>query len=328
MKNKLINKRIATGVLALALSAGSVAPINVFADDITSDNFATGTTVKSEFTATDEELLGYKTTVTIPANLNLTYNSSGSCWGILDTKVKTKGAIPADTDLVVTISKATYYPEGNKNNGITADSYSLSVIPNNNMMDTKVDAGDSWMFSWTPDEVYNGTKNMDTKAKQLGISVPKSNVRYASKYTANFTFGIGVNKGVTLDTANVTTDNSYTKSIKVMSMDGDLFPVANRKVYIKLTENTTSSENGGYNLTAGSDIKDTNDSLTTNVFAAGLGSNYHSGVVTLDENGGYTGYYKVVGSKDGGESTEMVNKIVITTDTSTNTISATISKVQ
>lgn len=137
-----------------------------------------------------------------------------------------------------------------------------------------------------------------------------------------------MNKGVTLDTANVTTDNSYTKSIKVMSMDGDLFPVANRKVYIKITENFTSSENGGYNLTAGSDIKDSNDSLGTNPFAAGLGSNYNSGVVTLDENGGYTGYYKVVGSKDGGESTEMVNKIVITTDTSTNTISATITKVQ
>lgn len=326
MKNKLINKRIATGVLALALSAGSVAPINVFADDITSDNFATGTSVSSEFTATDEELLGYKTTVTIPANLDLTYN--GNSWSNADTKLKTKGAIPADTDLVVTISKATYYPEGNKSNGITADSYSLSVIPNNNMMDTKVDAGDSWMLSWTPDEVYNGTKNMDTKAKSLGISVPKSNVRYASKYTANFTFGIGVNKGVTLDTANVTTDNSYTKSIKVMSMDGDLFPVANRKVYIKITENFTSSENGGYNLTAGSDIKDSNDSLGTTPFAAGLGSTYHSGVVTLDENGGYTGYYKVVGSKDGGESTEMINKIVISTDTSTNTISATITKVQ
>ncbi len=326
MKNKVINRRIATGVLALALSAGSVAPINVFADDITSDNFATGTTVKSEFTATDEELLGYKTTVTIPANLDLTYN--GNSWANADTKIKTKGAIPADTDLVVTISKATYYPEGNKNNGITADSYLLSIIPNNNMMDTKVDAGDSWMFSWTPDEVYNGTTNMETKAKSLGINVSKSNVRYASKYTANFTFGIGINKGVTLDTANVTTDNSYTKSIKVMSMDGDLFPVANRKVYIKITENFTSSENGGYNLTAGSDIKDSNDSLGTNAFAPALGSNYNSGVVTLDENGGYTGYYKVVGSKDGGESTEMVNKIVITTDTSTNTISATITKVQ
>lgn len=326
MKNKVINRRIATGLLALALSAGSVAPINVFADDITSDNFATGTSVKSEFTATDEELLGYKTTVTIPANLNLTYN--GNSWANADTKIKTKGAIPADTDLVVTISKATYYPEGNKNNGITADSYILSIIPNNNMMDTKVDAGDSWMFSWTPDEVYNGTKNIDTKAKSLGINVSKSNVRYASKYTANFTFGIGVNKGVTLDTANVTTDNSYTKSVKVMSMDGDLFPVANRKVYIQIKENTTSSENGGYNLTAGSDIKDSNDSLGTNTFAAGLGMTYHSGVVTLDENGGYTGYYKVVGSKDGGESTEMVNKIVITTDTSTNTISATITKVQ
>lgn len=327
MKNKLINRRIATGVLALALSAGSVAPINVFADDITSDNFATGTSVKSEFTATDEELLGYKTTVTIPANLDLTYNGSNG-WSIYDTKIKTKGAIPADTDLVVTISKATYYPEGNKNNGITADSYSLSIIPNNNMMDTKVDAGDSWMFSWTPDEVYNGTTNMETRAKSLGINVPKQNVRYASKYTANFTFGIGVNKGVTLDTANVTTDNSYTKSIKVMSMDGDLFPVANKKVYIKLTENTISSENGGYNLTAGSEIKDSNDSLETTPFAAGLGSTYHSGVVTLDENGGYTGYYKVVGSKDGGESTDMINKIVITTDTSTNTISATITKVQ
>lgn len=326
MKNKVINRRIATGLLALALSAGSVAPINVFADDITSDNFATGTTVKSEFTATDEELLGYKTTVTIPANLDLTYN--GNSWANADTKIKTKGAIPADTDLVVTISKATYYPEGNKNNGITADSYGLSIIPNNNMMDTKVDAGDSWMFSWTPDEVYNGTTNMETKAKSLGINVSKSNVRYASKYTANFTFGIGINKGVTLDTANVTTDNSYTKSVKVMSMDGDLFPVANRKVYIKITENFTSSENGGYNLTAGSDIKDSNDSLGTNVFAPALGSNYNSGVVTLDENGGYTGYYKVVGSKDGGESTEMVNKIVITTDTSTNTISATITKVQ
>lgn len=326
MKNKVINRRIATGLLALALSAGSVAPINVFADDITSDNFATGTSVKSEFTATDEELLGYKTTVTIPANLNLTYN--GNSWANADTKIKTKGAIPADTDLVVTISKATYYPEGNKSNGITADSYLLSIIPNNNMMDTKVDAGDSWMFSWTPDEVYNGTKNIDTKAKSLGINVSKSNVRYASKYTANFTFGIGINKGVTLDTANVTTDNSYTKSIKVMSMDGDLFPVANRKVYIQIKENTTSSENGGYNLTAGSDIKDSNDSLGTNTFAAGLGMTYHSGVVTLDENGGYTGYYKVVGSKDGGESTEMVNKIVITTDTSTNTISATITKVQ
>lgn len=326
MKNKVINRRIATGLLALALSAGSVAPINVFADDITSDNFATGTTVKSEFTATDEELLGYKTTVTIPANLDLTYN--GNSWANADTKIKTKGAIPADTDLVVTISKATYYPEGNKNNGITADSYLLSIIPNNNMIDTKVDAGDSWMFSWTPDEVYNGTTNMETKAKSLGINVSKSNVRYASKYTANFTFGIGINKGVTLDTANVTTDNSYTKSIKVMSMDGDLFPVANRKVYIKITENFTSSENGGYNLTAGSDIKDSNDSLGTNVFAPALGSNYNSGVVTLDENGGYTGYYKVVGSKDGGESTEMVNKIVITTDTSTNTISATITKVQ
>lgn len=326
MKNKVINRRIATGLLALALSAGSVAPINVFADDITSDNFATGTTVKSEFTATDEELLGYKTTVTIPANLDLTYN--GNSWANADTKIKTKGAIPADTDLVVTISKATYYPEGNKNNGITADSYLLSIIPNNNMMDTKVDAGDSWMFSWTPDEVYNGTTNMETKAKSLGINVSKSNVRYASKYTANFTFGIGINKGVTLDTANITTDNSYTKSVKVMSMDGDLFPVANRKVYIKITENFTSSENGGYNLTAGSDIKDSNDSLGTNVFAPALGSNYNSGVVTLDENGGYTGYYKVVGSKDGGESTEMVNKIVITTDTSTNTISATITKVQ
>ena len=326
MKNKVINRRIATGLLALALSAGSVAPINVFADDITSDNFATGTTVKSEFTATDEELLGYKTTVTIPANLDLTYN--GNSWANADTKIKTKGAIPADTDLVVTISKATYYPEGNKNNGITADSYLLSIIPNNNMMDTKVDAGDSWMFSWTPDEVYNGTTNMETKAKSLGINVSKSNVRYASKYTANFTFGIGINKGVTLDTANVTTDNSYTKSVKVMSMDGDLFPVANRKVCIKITENFTSSENGGYNLTAGSDIKDSNDSLGTNTFAPALGSNYNSGVVTLDENGGYTGYYKVVGSKDGGESTEMVNKIVITTDTSTNTISATITKVQ
>lgn len=327
MKNKLINKRIATGVLALALSAGSVAPINAFADDITSDNFATGTTVSSEFTATDEELLGYKTTVTIPANLNLTYDSNGSHY-FVNTQLKTKGAIPADTDLVVTISKATYYPEGNKSNGITADSYSLVTIPNGNMMDTKIDAGDSWMCSWTPDEVYNGTKNIDTKAKQLNISLPKSNVRYASKYTANFTFGIGVNKGVTLSSDNITTDNSYTKSIKVMSMDGDLFPVANRKVYIKLTENTISSENGGYNLTAGSGIKDTNDSLETTIFAAGLGMNYHSGVVTLDENGGYTGYYKVVGSKDGGESTDMINKIVITTDTSTNTISATITKVQ
>lgn len=327
MKNKLINKRIATGVLALALSAGSVAPINVFADDITSDNFATGTTVSSEFTATDEELLGYKTTVTIPANLNLTYDSNGSHY-FVNTQLKTKGAIPADKDLVVTISKATYYPEGNKSNGITADSYSLVVIPNGNMMDTKIDAGDSWMCSWTPDEVYNGTKNIDTKAKQLNISLPKSNVRYASKYTANFTFSIGVNKGVTLDTANVTTDNSYTKSIKVMSMDGDLFPVANRKVYIKIKENNRSNENGGYNLTAGSDIKDSTDSLETTIFATGLGMDYHSGVVTLDENGGYTGYYKVVGSKDGGESTDMINKIVITTDTSTNTISATITKVQ
>lgn len=172
---KGVTRQMSALALAGMMSFGSLGLGTAYATDIDATKTSSGTT-PAYLSITNEvaQELGMGLTVSIPNEMNLTYDSDASEFKT-SAKVSAKGILGVDEKLKITTDTSVTYKNEDKES-VTAGG--------------TIKFGTSGTESYTADQAYESLTILDER--DISATVPKANIKYKGTYKANINFNIEV----------------------------------------------------------------------------------------------------------------------------------------
>lgn len=170
---KGVSRQISALALAGLMSFGSLG--TVYATDIDATKTSSGST-PAYLSITNEvaQELGMGLTVSIPNEMNLTYDSDASEFKT-SAKVSAKGILGVDEKLKITTDTSVNYKNEDKESVTAAGTVAF---------------GTSGTETYTADQAYESLSTLDER--DISATVPKANIKYKGTYKANINFNIEV----------------------------------------------------------------------------------------------------------------------------------------
>ena len=172
---KGVTRQLSALALAGMMSFGSLGLGTAYATDIDATKTSSGTT-PAYLSITNEvaQELGMGLTVSIPNEMNLTYDSDASEFKT-SAKVSAKGILGVDEKLKITTDTSVTYKNEDKES-VTAGG--------------TIKFGTSGTETYTADQAYESLSTLDER--DISATVPKANIKYKGTYKANINFNIEV----------------------------------------------------------------------------------------------------------------------------------------
>lgn len=170
---KGVSRQVSALALAGLMSFGSLG--SVYATDIDATNTSSGTT-PAYLSITNEvaQELGMGLTVSIPNEMNLTYNSDTSEFKT-SARVSAKGILGVDEKLKITTDTSVNYKNEDRESVTAAGT---------------IQFGTNGVETYTADQAYESLTTLDER--DISATVPKANIKYKGTYKANINFNIEV----------------------------------------------------------------------------------------------------------------------------------------
>ena len=228
---KGVTRQMSALALAGMMSFGSLG--TVYATDIDATKTSSGTT-PAYLNITNEvaQELGMGLTVSIPNEMNLTYDSDASEFKT-SAKVSAKGILGVDEKLKITTDTAVTYKNEDKESVTAAGTVTF---------------GTSGTETYTADQAYESLTSLDER--DISATVPKANIKYKGTYKTNINFNIEVaqieyfkyteNDDGTLKITGLTDDGKSKFNNEILVIPSTL----KGKTVTKLTIDNTFSNNG------------------------------------------------------------------------------------
>lgn len=172
---KGVTRQMSALALAGMMSFGSLGLGTAYATDIDATKTSSGTT-PAYLSITNEvaQELGMGLTVSIPNEMNLTYDSDASEFKT-SAKVSAKGILGVDEKLKITTDTSVTYKNEDKDSVTAAGTITF---------------GTSGVETYTADQAYESLSTLDER--DISATVPKANIKYKGTYKANINFNIEV----------------------------------------------------------------------------------------------------------------------------------------
>ena len=170
---KGVSRQVSALALAGLMSFGSLG--TVYATDIDATKTSSGST-PAYLSITNEvaKELGMGLTVSIPNEMNLTYDSDASEFKT-SAKVSAKGILGVDEKLKITTDTSVNYKNEDKESVTAAGTIKF---------------GTSGVETYTADQAYESLTTLDER--DISATVPKTFIKYKGTYKANINFNIEV----------------------------------------------------------------------------------------------------------------------------------------
>lgn len=174
---KGVSRQVSALALAGMMSFGSLGLGSVYATDIDATKTSSGST-PAYLSITNEvaQELGMGLTVSIPNEMNLTYDSDASEFKT-SAKVSAKGILGVDEKLKITTDTSVNYKNEDKESVTAAGTIKF---------------GTSGVETYTADQAYESLSILDER--DISATVPKANIKYKGTYKANINFNIEVSQ--------------------------------------------------------------------------------------------------------------------------------------
>lgn len=172
---KGVSRQVSALALAGMMSFGSLGLGTAWATDIDATKTSSGST-PAYLSITNEvaKELGMGLTVSIPNEMNLTYDSDASEFKT-SAKVSAKGILGVDEKLKITTDTSVNYKNEDKESVTAAGTIKF---------------GTSGVETYTADQAYESLSTLDER--DISATVPKANIKYKGTYKANINFNIEV----------------------------------------------------------------------------------------------------------------------------------------